>query len=47
MKSLGILNGYENGEFNYTVEVPEGISASFGGEELEAGKNIFAIKEVI
>ena len=38
---------YENGEFNYTVEVPEGISASFGGEKLEAGKNIFEIKEEI
>ena len=38
---------YEDGEFIYTVEVPEGISASFGGEELEAGKNIFEIKEVI
>ena len=38
---------YENVEFNYTVEVPEGISASFNGEELEAGKNIFEIKEVI
>ena len=38
---------YENGEFIYTVDLPEGISASFGGEKLKAGKNIFAIKEVI
>lgn len=36
---------YENGEFNYTVEVPEGISASFGGEALSAGKNTFTITD--
>lgn len=34
---------YDNGELIYTVEVPEGVSASFGGKELSAGKNIFTI----
>ena len=34
---------YENGKFTYTVDVPEGISASFGGKELKSGKNIFTI----
>ena len=38
---------YENGEFIYTVDLPEGINASFGGEKLEVGKNVFEIKEVI
>ncbi len=34
---------YNDGEFTYTVDIPEGISASFGGEKLKAGKNIFTI----
>lgn len=34
---------YENGEFTYTVDVPEGISASFDGKEFKSGKNIFTI----
>ncbi len=34
---------YEDGKFIYTVEVPKGISASFGGEKLHAGENIFTI----
>ena len=34
---------YENGEFIYTVDLPEGIDASLGGEKLKTGKNIFTI----
>ena len=34
---------FEDGKFIYTVEVPEGISASLGGEKLKTGKNIFTI----
>ena len=35
---------YEDGEFIYTVDIPEGISASFGGKEIPTGKNIFRIR---
>ena len=35
---------YENGEFIYTVDLPEGIDASIGGEKLKVGKNVFTIK---
>ena len=34
---------YEDGEFIYTVELPEGVSASFGGKKLRTSKNIFTI----
>ena len=36
---------YENGEFVYTVTLPEGIRASFDGKPLGVGKNTFVIKE--
>ena len=35
---------YENGSFYYTVTIPEGVVARFGGEKLEVGKNVFEIK---
>ena len=35
---------YENGEFIYTVDLPKGISASFGGEKLKVGKNVFCVR---
>ena len=34
---------YENCKFTYTVEIPDGISASFNGKILKAGKNIFTM----
>ena len=38
---------YEDGKFIYTVDLPKGISASFGGDKLHAGKNVFTITEVV
>lgn len=35
---------YENGEFIYTVILPEGIDATYKGRKLTAGKNIFIEK---
>ena len=35
---------YERGKFFYTVDLPEGISARFGDEELQAGTNTFTIR---
>ena len=35
---------YERGKFFYTVDLPEGISARFGDEELHAGINTFTIR---
>jgi alpha-L-rhamnosidase len=38
---------YDGGRFIYTVDLPEGARARFGGEELKAGKNVFTFaKEV-
>lgn len=34
---------YDEGKFIYIVEVPDGISASFEGEKLKTGRNIFVI----
>ena len=34
---------YENGEFIYIVDLPDGILAGLGGEMLHSGKNIFTI----
>ena len=36
---------YDGGSFIYTVDLPEGVRAHFGGEELKAGKNVFYICE--
>ena len=36
---------YGEGEFVYTVEIPEGITATFDGEVLKPGKNVFHIHE--
>ena len=36
---------YRDGGFEYTVTLPKGVSASFDGQPLKAGKNIFFIKE--
>ena len=36
---------YDGGRFIYTVEMPEGVQASFGNQELKAGKNLFYICE--
>ena len=36
---------YDGGRFIYTVDLPEGARARFGGEELKAGKNVFYICE--
>ena len=36
---------YREGVFTYTVELPEGISATFEGKPLSAGKNVFYVKE--
>ena len=36
---------YDGGRFIYTVDLPEGVRASFGNQELKAGKNIFYICE--
>ena len=36
---------YEGGKFIYTVELPEGVCASFGNQELKTGKNVFYICE--
>lgn len=36
---------YENGEFIYTVSIPEGICARFDGALLKSGENVFRIPE--
>jgi len=36
---------YENGKFIYTVTLPEGIRANFGGKHLNVGKNVFHINQ--
>ena len=36
---------HEGDRFIYTVELPEGVCARFGGEELKMGKNVFYICE--
>ena len=36
---------YENGEFIYTVTVPEAIRASFRGKALNTGKNVFRVQK--
>ena len=36
---------YENGEFVYKVNLPEGIEAFFNGTKLDIGENTFVVKE--
>ena len=36
---------YKNGEFIYTVIIPDGVEAYYGGKKLVCGKNTFVIKK--
>ncbi|MBQ8408204.1 MAG: family 78 glycoside hydrolase catalytic domain [Clostridia bacterium] len=36
---------YEGGRFIYTVDLPEGVRARFGSQELKTGRNVFYICE--